>query len=199
MQSTIYKNSFILPPCDEREILRYAGVRGGGGDVLPLLSECLSLSGGAFSPAAVYVELPLSVEGDTLSFGGITVTSESLKKHITGASHVILFCATVGHGIDRCIRRYAALSPARAHMLDAIGTERVEALCDLLCDILATEKAREGKTLSPRFSPGYGDLPLSLQKDIIQLLDTPRRLGVTLTESLLMTPTKSVTAVVGVH
>ena len=199
MKSIVYKNSFILPSCDEREILRYAGVRSGGEDVLPLLSECLSLSGGVISPAAAYVTLPLFCDGDTLSFGGITVTSKSLREHLADASHVILFCATVGHGIDRSIRRYAAFSPARAHMLDAIGTERVEALCDALCEVLAAEGACEGKTLSSRFSPGYGDLPLSLQKDIIRLLDTPRRLGVTLTESLLMTPTKSVTALVGVR
>ena len=56
----------------------------------------------------------------------------------------------------------------------------------------------EGKFLKPRFSPGYGDLPLEMQRDIFRVLDCSRKIGLTLNESLLMSPSKSVTAIVGI-
>ena len=79
-------------------------------------------------------------------------------------------------------------------MFQAIGSERVESLCDELC----RELEGEWGTVRPRFSPGYGDLPLSLQKEIFALLDCGRSIGVALGENLLMSPSKSVTAIVGV-
>ena len=48
-----------------------------------------------------------------------------------------------------------------------------------------------------RFSPGYGDLPLDLQPALCAALDAQRRLGLTVTDSLLLNPVKSVTAVIG--
>ena len=57
----------------------------------------------------------------------------------------------------------------------------------------------EGVFLKPRFSPGYGDLPLSMQTDIFRVLDCPRKVGLTLNNSLLMSPSKSVTAIMGIH
>ena len=50
---------------------------------------------------------------------------------------------------------------------------------------------------SPGFSPGYGDLPLDLQREIFAALDCPKRIGVSLNESLLMSPSKSVSAIIG--
>ena len=80
-------------------------------------------------------------------------------------------------------------------MMQAIGAERIEALCDAFCDDMEKEM---GVSLRPRFSPGYGDLPLSVQKDIISLLEAPKRIGLSLNDSLLMSPTKSVTAFAGI-
>jgi hypothetical protein len=81
-------------------------------------------------------------------------------------------------------------------MLQALGSERVEALCDEFCRLMAIESKRE---LRPRFSPGYGDLPLELQRDIFRLLEPSRRIGVVLNDSLLMSPSKSVTAIIGIE
>ena len=80
--------------------------------------------------------------------------------------------------------------------MQALGAERIEALCDAFCDSLISEK---GVLLRPRFSPGYGDLPLEVQKDIFSLLECHKRIGVSLNESLLMSPSKSVTAFVGLE
>ena len=81
-------------------------------------------------------------------------------------------------------------------MFQALGAERIESLCDTFCNDMNNEL---GVRLKPRFSAGYGDLPLEVQKDIFRVLDCPRKIGLTLNDSLLMSPTKSVTAIVGIE
>ena len=126
------------------------------------------------------------------------VRSTSLAKRLAGCSRAVIFAATVGAQLDRLVTRYSAVSPAKALLLDTIGTERVEALCDTVCAELASKYASEGLLVRPRFSAGYGDIPLSMQKDIFAVLDCPKKIGVSLGEGLLMSPAKSVTAIVGV-
>ena len=101
----------------------------------------------------------------------------------------MLFCGTLGPNVDRAIRKHR-LHPSLALVWDAVGTAAIEQLCDDFCSHLP-------KPQRPRFSPGYGDLPLETQGPLLQLLEAERLLGVGLTDSLLMTPTKSVTAFVG--
>ena len=79
----------------------------------------------------------------------------------------------------------------------AIGAERIESLCDCLQQQLSAHFASEGLFLQRRFSPGYGDLPLAMQREIFQVLDCSRQLGLSLNDSLLMSPSKSVTALAG--
>ena len=105
--------------------------------------------------------------------------------------------ATVGLELDRLIARAQSGAPARALLLQAIGAERIEALADAVAADARADAARRGLAVRPRFSPGYGDLPLALQREIFAALDCPRRIGLTLGGSLLMTPTKSVTALIG--
>lgn len=111
---------------------------------------------------------------------------------------MIIFAATIGVGVDRLISKYSRLSPTKALCFQAIGAERVEALCDEFCNKMKTELEKDGEKVKPRFSPGYGDLPLETQKMIFSLLDCPKRIGVTLGDTLLMSPSKSVTAFVGI-
>lgn len=96
--------------------------------------------------------------------------------------------------IDRLIAKYGKISPTKALIFQAIGSERAEALCNLFCADM--EKTYSLKA-APRFSSGYGDLPLESQKPIFSVLLPERNLGITLTDSMLMFPTKSVTAFVG--
>ena len=96
------------------------------------------------------------------------------------------------------IRRYAMLSPSRALIYQAIGAERVEAACGAFCDEMKQALAPSGRTLRPRFSPGFGDVSLDIQEQIVRVLDCARKIGVTLNESMLMSPSKSVTAFAGI-
>ncbi len=122
------------------------------------------------------------------------VDSVDLKRHLVGCKRVILMAATVGAEADRIRMRAAVKSPVDQLIYDALGTEAIEHICDTFC----REMAEKYGKLTSRFSPGYGDLPLDYQKNMIALLDTNRKIGLSLTDSLLMSPTKSVTAIVGI-
>lgn len=197
MERGIFVREYALPPIDTREILRYAGARSDAPEVVELTESCLGEARDVFSGRVCYTEFPVTVSDGQIDLGFLKTDSQDLQKAIDGCESVILFAATVGVGIDRLITRYSIVSPARSLMLQAIGTERVEALCDIFCREMTEEKAREGSVVRPRFSPGYGDLPLELQRDIFAVLDCPRLIGVSLGESLLMSPSKSVTAIIG--
>lgn len=187
-----------LPPINEREVLRYMGARDATDEVKALLSECIVEAKDVFTPRACYRVFDLDRDGTGLDLGFAKTDSISLSKALSGCDRVILFAATVGIGIDRLINRYTRISPSRAVSLGAIGAERIEALCDALCQQLARDLGARGYGLRPRFSAGYGDLPLSLQRDIFDVLECSKSIGLTLNESLLMSPAKSVTALVGV-
>lgn len=198
MTGDILTAVYPAPPIDKKEILRYAGAKEADAPLTALLDECISLVGDGLSYRAVYAVYPITRLETGVSLGFFTTSSRDLMKNLDGCHSVIVFGATVGHALDRILSRESVLSPARALLLEAFGTERVEALADTFCRDLAAQYKKEGSVLRPRFSAGYGDLPLAVQKELFAALDLSRRLGVTLNDSLLMSPKKSVTAFIGI-
>ncbi|MBO5670319.1 MAG: Vitamin B12 dependent methionine synthase activation subunit [Clostridia bacterium] len=188
----ILTRTYDAPPVSEQAILRYAGCREATEEIRAVLADCIAESADALEYKVCYTELPLTVTGNVCDFGVLSVTSEKLADHLRGCHRAVLFAATVGVTFDRLIARYGRVSPARAMLLQAFGAERIEALCDAFCGDLA-----KMADLRPRFSPGYGDLPLTVQRDIFPVLDCARKIGLTLNDSCLMSPSKSVTAFVG--
>ena len=122
----------------------------------------------------------------------------TLARHIDGCSDVYLVCGTIGAGIDALQRRASVSSGADALIVQAIGAALVEKLMDAVEDEIRAELSAE-EELVARYSPGYGDFPLAAQRHILLLLDATRRIGVSLTDTLLMVPSKSVSAILGVR
>ena len=144
-------------------------------------------------------EYPLSVEEDgTIDGGCFRVKSANLKKNLSGCDSVLVMAVTVGAEVDRLLARYGKLSVAKAVVMQAAAAAMVEAYCNELNAGWKKEYLEKGLYLRPRFSPGYGDFPLSVQKQILDGLEAGKRIGITLTEGFLMLPSKSVTAVIGV-
>lgn len=193
MQLFVEKKRYEAPPLDRREILRYAMAAPAGEQQLPLLESCLEEAEEVLNYQVCWREFPLARREDVLDLGFAVTASQSARRFLEACESVVVFAATLGLGLDRLIARHSRLSPARALLLQAIGTERIEALCDAFCGELA-----QSRHSSARFSPGYGDLPLELQSDIFRVLDCHRMIGLSLNESLMMTPSKSVTALVGI-
>lgn len=196
MKRTIFLKTFSPPPISKKEILHYA--QGKETQELnlkidKLLNECESL----INYKICYCKFPISFSNDAIDLGFTKCYSKDLAKNLSGCQEIILFAATLGHSYERVLSKYIRLSPADALILQAIGTERIEALANAFEEELKNSFAENGITLRPRFSPGYGDLPLSLQTDIFNTLDCPKNLGIHLTPQLLMIPSKSITAIIG--
>ena len=180
------------------EALRYLGVRGAPDP--PLLSQ-LSAAADRLARAApprwVWRAYPLAFgpEGPALEGAGLALPGEMAARMLGGCAQAAVLICTLGAAFEALLRAEQARGMARAALLDACGSAWVEAGCD---EAQAEISARfPGLHPTDRFSPGYGDLPLSLQRDICGALDTPRRLGVQVTDSLLLNPSKTVTAVIG--
>lgn len=186
----VYVKSYGEPPFNIKEIMRYSGIGTLTDDMEILLGECIGEVSGKLSYKVCYEELPLSFCDEYTIMGTIRTPSKDIRKTLQNCSRVIAFAATVGIEIDRIIAKYSSLAPSKAICFQAIGAERIEALCDMFC------KDISGQIF--RFSPGYGDFSIEMQRDIFTLLDPPRRIGLTLNDSLLMSPSKSVTAIVGI-
>ena len=108
---------------------------------------------------------------------------------------VIFLCGTIGTEFDAWQRRLSALSAADAFLSQQIGLAAVERVMDELENEVKAKVEGEGRKLLPRRSPGYGDLPVELSRTIIAELDATRRIGVSITDSNLLVPSKSVTAI----
>lgn len=186
----IFAGTFPLPAVSVKEVLRYAGTKEDDSESLRLLEECIKeadLKTGKVS----YCTLPVTINENEISFGAFSTVSKYLSSFFKTSEKTVLFAATIGLEFDRLIAKYSLISPAKALMLQALGSERVEALCDTFSDYIKEEWMVQSVK---RFSPGYGDLPLSLQKEIIPLLQANKNCGIFLNDSLLLTPSKTVTA-----
>lgn len=196
--NTVFTKSFNEPKFNVKEILRYAGCKEPTDEVLKLLDECINECRGELSYRVCYAQFPISAEKDTVRFPFGEFDSHALSKNLTDCKSAIVFAATVGIGIDRLIGKYGKFSQTKAVLFQAIGAERIESLCDAFWNEQKEVLAAENMFLRPRFSPGYGDLEMDVQRDIFRVLDCPKKIGLTLSESLLMSPSKSVTAIVGI-
>ncbi len=181
---------------NRREALRYLGYRGQRTDdgIDALFDRAQEELKTCAAPKACFALYALTMDGDCLQFGELRLQSASLAKNLQGCSSLFLFAATLGAGVDRMLLRLQKTEPAFAPVFDAYCSAAVEGWCNLL-----NEKLAAGRTLRPRFSPGYGDVPLCVQPQILSMLDATRKLGITLTDTLFMTPCKSVTAFVGIE
>ncbi len=199
MSTSVFYKSYPEPALDVKEVLRFAACKEENADILALIESCEDQMRSLLSCRVCYSYFPVYMDGEELDLGFARVKSAALAKNLVGCTHIVLFAATVGVGADRLIARYSRTQPSRSHIMQALGAQRVEALCDVFCGEVAEEAGKLGFGARPRFSPGYGDLSLEIQKDIFRALDVTRGIGVNLNESLIMFPTKSVTALIGLY
>ena len=185
--------TYPAPSVNHREIMRYSGVGADAGELEALIKNCIAEAENCFTYAVCSITMPICVTENSVDFESFFVASKDLAKCLAGCEKAVIFAATVGMGIDRIIKKYSFLSPAKSVIFQAIGAERCESLCDIFNQEIADQFIA-----TPRFSPGYGDFALEHQKDIFRVLDAGRKIGITLGDNLLMSPSKSVTAVIGI-
>lgn len=134
---------------------------------------------------------------DCMEIGGFPVTSKDLGKNLKGCESVIVLGATLGPKTDLLMRRYTLTDMARTVVLQACGAAALEEYLDERQEEIRQETAKQGLYLRPRFSPGYGDFSVRYQEMLLRMLDAPKKIGLSMTEGHMLTPTKSVTALIG--
>lgn len=185
-----------------KEVLRYAGVRDEklcGSEIIENAVKAINDVGEASSPRSMSKECELKINAYECNIDGMKVMSKSLADHLKGCDKALLFAATLGSGADTLIRRYSEVKISYAVMLQAAAAELIELYCNQESEKLESEYAAgtDGYFLRPRFSPGYGDFSIYHQSELISRLNAYKYMGLTVSNGNLMTPIKSVTAVIG--
>ena len=185
---------------NDRELLRYLGCKNGtvpDENTKVLIDQCKQELEQAASPRVTWREYPLSIQDHVIDMTCFQTRSKSLERNLKDCEQILLFAATLGSQVDVLLHRYNMIQMSKAVVMQAASVAMLETFCDEAKQKLKEAYQEKGWYLRPRFSPGYGDFPLECQRQIAPALELSKRIGVTLTDSLLMAPSKSVTAVIG--
>lgn len=179
--------------------LRYVGARGTADVQLRHMAEgCLREIQEDCAPAWRWRMCAAQVgEGGICRLDDWTVSSKTLTIGLSDCDHAVLFAATLGAAADRMLLRQETADMGRAVVLQAAAVAFLEHYSDNCVAALRKRAAENGYYLRPRVSPGDGDFGLEQQRPLLNRLDAARRIGVTLTDALMLLPTKTVTAVIG--
>ncbi len=186
---------------DQKEVYRYLGYGQAQADesTIGLVQSCLDqIQDAGIIPhhLAKRFDLQKDPYGYPL-IEGIPLKSDTLAKHLLQCESAYLLAATLGLSADRILQRESRKDMSAAVILQAVFAVMIESYCDRVEADLAQLCRPEGLFLLPRYSPGYGDFPLTYQKEILGSLNATKKIGLSYTDSYMLVPTKSVTAVIG--
>jgi 5-methyltetrahydrofolate--homocysteine methyltransferase len=180
--------NITLESIDKTEALYYLGFHGQTPEarILENITKCEAELLKQISPKSIYA---------VISTDDPLLESNDLSEHLSGCKKAVLFAATLGSGADKVISSSGFLSPEFMLYTDALSNAAIEQVCD---HVEFEIKKLYGCEITTRFSPGYGDFPLERQPEILKRLNAFKTIGLRCKDSLMMEPTKSVTAVFGI-
>ncbi len=178
------------------QILRYLRISGSPDQkTKEMIHQGMEMAKATSQPKRMFQVYPCSMQADGVQIGHVLFEGEKIQKWLKDCDLCAILAVTLGAPCDQLLRSFSISNPAFAVVLQAVFADYTEDFCDL------TEKeiqaANPGYSLGKRFSPGYPGLPLTYQKQIFTMLDITKRIGIYLTDSYLMIPSKSVSAFVG--
>ena len=179
-----------LSNLNRSEALRYMGAKALNPDKMTsdIMDEVESELLKVCRPAYTFTEIPK----DSPALGG-----NDIKEVVAESEKVLLIAATLGIYVEKLLRKTQITDMAKAVVVDAMASVAIEQFMDKIEDEL--KERYKGFYFTNRFSPGYGDYPLEKQREVVKILNTEKKLGLSLSDSLLLNPTKSVTAVIGLN
>jgi hypothetical protein len=153
-------------------------------------------------PTGVYLRSKIAKRspGFILLENGTRFQSESLARLLQNSEETVLMAATVGHEIvDAIMDEITHKDAALGVILDAVASQTTDGILDWMMEYLNGMLAKKGRKLTKhRYSPGYGDLPLSYQQPVFEALNLSK-LELRLTEKYMLVPEKSVIAIAGIE
>lgn len=192
---------------DEREVLRYLQYKDQDIDdnLSDKIKHCIDITREIINPRFIFrkykiKKLKLSeVKSEVyLEGANLTLQSEDIYNLLLECDECILMSATLGLEIEREIRKLTYTDLTKGIIIDACATTAIEEVCDIVQDNIAKKLLKEDKYITYRYSPGYGDLSIEKNVDINNLLNSQKEIGLTVTNSGIMIPRKSVVALIGV-
>lgn len=187
-----------LNPISKSETARYMGVKGVPNvQIMEIIDRFEPIVREYMRPKYVYRKTSLNFTEKGLFLNGISspLIGNDIKKHLYNCQEAIVMAVTLSDEADKMIRKTAVSNMADALAVDCLCSSAVEQVCDRAEEEIFSVIKSSYRTW--RFSPGYGDFPLDIQKDLLLFLNAQRRIGLTLTENALLLPSKSVTAIIG--
>lgn len=188
-----------LETISKSESARYMGVKGvPDGQVAEILNRLEPVVRERVRPAYVYRKTSVNFTADGLFLDGISrkLAGEDIKKHLAGCTSAVVMAVTLSGEADKLIRQTAVTDMADSLAVDCLCSAAVEQVCEIAEKEIFS--AIDAPYRTWRFSAGYGDFPLDIQKDLLLFLNAHRRIGLTVTENSLLIPSKSVTAIIGI-
>lgn len=182
------------------EAFRYMGYKNGCSDpkILQITDECEQRLMQVMKPRHVYkvFDIEHTDDGVAVKNTSLVLKGKDIYEHLKDCERCALLCATVSAGVDMLIRSFEAVDMTKAVITDCLSSAVIEQVCN---EVESTIKSEVGDyNYTWRFSPGYGDFPLDIQTEFIDVLDAQKRAGVNVSDSLILIPRKSVTAVIGI-
>ncbi len=177
---------------------RFAGIKGNDiSEYDEQLSRLVLFLQKEFPCKSTYRVFPLKRSSDSFEVQNTTLflDGKTAKTMLSDCDSCVLLAATLGSELDAYLRKTNAKSTLDAFLADACASALIESACDELC--LQIAKQVRPKYTTDRFSPGYGDFPLEKQKDFFCALNLQKTLGLTLSDSYIINPQKTVTAAIG--
>jgi len=138
-------------------------------------------------------------QGVLLENTDIILKGMDIRNHLENCGECGVLCATLGINVDNIIRITQNITMSEEVVLDACAVEFIEKLCDKVCGEFEEELLEECLNVTSRFSPGYGDLGIEIQSEILRIANSERRIGLTVTDTNIMLPRKSVSAIIGIY
>lgn len=191
---------------NEDEVLRYLEYKGQDIDdkLNSIINECRILTKEKINPryiSRVYSIRKYILEDDKfiqLEGTNLRLYSGDIYELLKNSDECILLACTLGIEIEKEIRKYSYMDLTKGIIIDSCATTAIEEVCDLVQKKIEDNLLEEGKYITTRYSPGYGDLPIDKNADIINLLNAQKVIGLTITDSGIMIPRKSVVAIIGI-
>ena len=191
---------------NKSEVLRYLEYKGQviSSDLDNTINNCIQITKEKINPRYILRVYPIfrnKEEYDNeikIKGTNVILKSKDIYNLLKDCDSCAVIASTLGIEIEKEIRKYSYLELTKSIIIDACATTAIEEICDIVQNDLKEKLTKQEKYITYRYSPGYGDLPISVNEDIISMLNASKEIGLTITEKGIMLPRKSVIAIIGI-
>ena len=186
---------------DKKEVLRYLGYKNQKFDknIFDLIEVCCSEVSAICKERSVYGIFDIERKNDKIFLLGSTLILKNtdIRNHLANSDKCAVMAATLGIELESRIAYYSRFNITKGLIMDACANTAIENLCNELQTQIMEEALKDNLHITNRYSPGYGDFSIEIQRDILNVLEAYKKIGISVTENSLLLPRKSVTALIG--